>query len=107
MSSGTCPLQHRGTVAIEFVLEQENHVGMIATYVVHAISGIEIEDMRAIGGEKVGAEAIRVVDVHAQDIERSHPLRFDRLFVGRLRCGCGVCFGHNSVTFTNWKNYAA
>ncbi len=47
------------------------------------------------------------MDVHAQDIEQSHPLSIDRLFVGRLRCGCGVCFGHYSVTFTNWKNYAA
>jgi uncharacterized membrane protein len=45
------------------------------------------------------------MDVHAQHIEQSHPLRIDRLFVGRLRTGCGVCFGPNSVTFNDWENY--
>ncbi len=45
------PLQHRGTVAIQFVLERANRSGMIVANVVDAISGIEVENALVVGSE--------------------------------------------------------
>ncbi len=77
-------LQHRGSVAIEFLFEGAYDAGMIVSYVMHAVAGIEIENPSPIFSEQFGTEAARITHVHSEDVEQTHPLRIDALFVQRL-----------------------
>ena len=68
-------LQHGGTELIQFVLQPLDHVGVVVSDVVDAVSREEIEDAPAIRREKFRSEASFIRNVHFQDVQQRDPLR--------------------------------
>ena len=53
----------------------------------NAVTGEKIEDAAAVGGEKLGAEASFVLDVHFEQVEKPCPLR---VYVGDIKRRSGA-----------------
>jgi hypothetical protein len=63
------PLQHRGAIEVQFVLERANDSGMIVADVVNAVARIEIENTLGVGSEYFGTEASSVANIHTEYVE--------------------------------------
>jgi len=65
-SVGDVALHHGGARGLEFVDERFDDVGMVVAGVVDAVAGEEVEDDASVFGVQLGAEAVKVPDVHAE-----------------------------------------
>ena len=83
-------LQHRRSTLVHFVFQRLNDVWMVVPRVVNAVVRQKVQNATAVFREQLAAQTAVILDVHAQQVQQSDPLRINVFMVvggGRRHTG--------------------